>query len=378
MENTMIVLSLRGKIFTVAKDRLIKVIGTYFYGMLSSGVWQPNSDGVYVIDRPSDGFDRILDCLSTGKLDCKGLTDNEIDCVYANLDYFLVPFTRVWDYSNVSQVKGLHLTVSLQLQDGRLCCNNDSSSISIYNMDTNIIEKSMKGHRDTIVGIFQLQDGRLCSYSYDFSIRLWNIKSGLLELTIEHTNHIFCVIQLIDGRLCSGSNDMTIKIWSKDTGACELTINADDWPTRIAQLRDGRICSGGSSGIIKIWNIFTGVCEMTLNGHTYSVWALVVIDELRICSCSDDKFIKIWNRSSGVCERTLEGHTGRVLDMALLLDGRLCSVYSDGIVKIWTIETGVCDLSVIIAGSYLGRVIQLHDGRLVVSDSRRVVHIVGG
>jgi hypothetical protein len=49
MENTMIVLSLRGKIFTVAKDSLIKATGTYFYGMLSSGAWQPNSDGVYVI-----------------------------------------------------------------------------------------------------------------------------------------------------------------------------------------------------------------------------------------------------------------------------------------------------------------------------------------
>jgi BTB/POZ domain len=75
MDNNKVILSLRGKIFTVTKDSLIKVIGTYFYGMLSSGVWQPNSDGVYVIDRPSEGFDRILDCLSTGKLDCKGLTD---------------------------------------------------------------------------------------------------------------------------------------------------------------------------------------------------------------------------------------------------------------------------------------------------------------
>jgi hypothetical protein len=90
MENAMIVLSLRGKIFTVAKDSLIKVIGTYFYGMLSSGVWQPNSDGVYVIDRPNEGFDRILECLSTGKLDCHGLTDYEIDCVYGNLDYFIM------------------------------------------------------------------------------------------------------------------------------------------------------------------------------------------------------------------------------------------------------------------------------------------------
>jgi BTB/POZ domain len=87
MENTMIVLSLRGKIFTVTKDSLIKVTGTYFYGMLSSGVWQPNCDGVYTIDRPSEGFDRILDCMETGRLECKGLTDYEIDCVYGNLDY---------------------------------------------------------------------------------------------------------------------------------------------------------------------------------------------------------------------------------------------------------------------------------------------------
>jgi BTB/POZ domain len=85
-EELMIKLELRGKIFTVAKERLIKVVGTYFYGMLSSGVWQPNSDGVYIIDRPSEGFDRILECLSTGKLDCKGLSDYEMDCVYENLD----------------------------------------------------------------------------------------------------------------------------------------------------------------------------------------------------------------------------------------------------------------------------------------------------
>jgi hypothetical protein len=43
--------------------------------MLSSS-WQPNSDGVYVIDQPNEGCDRVLDCLSTGKLNRKGLTDH--------------------------------------------------------------------------------------------------------------------------------------------------------------------------------------------------------------------------------------------------------------------------------------------------------------
>jgi hypothetical protein len=41
-DRTMITLELRGRIFIVERDLLIKVPGTYFSGMLSSGVWQPN------------------------------------------------------------------------------------------------------------------------------------------------------------------------------------------------------------------------------------------------------------------------------------------------------------------------------------------------
>jgi hypothetical protein len=43
-ERKMIELELTGKIFTVDRNILMNVKGTYFSGMLSSGVWQPNSD----------------------------------------------------------------------------------------------------------------------------------------------------------------------------------------------------------------------------------------------------------------------------------------------------------------------------------------------
>jgi hypothetical protein len=83
--------------------------------------------------------------------------------VYANLDYFLIPFTRVWDYSRVSQMENLYLLVYLQVQDSRLCGYYRSDSrIAIYNMDTTVIEKIMKGHGDSIRGIIQVEDGRLC------------------------------------------------------------------------------------------------------------------------------------------------------------------------------------------------------------------------
>jgi WD40 repeat protein len=383
MDNNKVILSLRGKIFTVAKDSLIKVIGTYFYGMLSSGVWQPNSDGVYVIDRPSEGFDRILDCLSAGKLECKGLTDYEIDCVYDNLDYFLIPFTRLWDYSKVSKVKAAHLVVHLVLHDGRLCGITNYCSICIYNMDTNTVETTLEGHTKYINRIIQLEDGRLCSCSDDKTIKLWNIDSGQCELTIVgHTSGVSCVIQLLDGRLCSGSGDRTIKLRNKDTGACELTIDTGIYPHCVAQLRDGRICSGDNyNGRIKLWNIATGVREMTLYGHTSTIYAIVVIDELRACSCSADAKIKVWNVSTGLCELTLYGHTHYVSDMVILFDGRLCSVSDDGTLKIWNIETGVCDLTTHVSNDRICKVVQLHDGRLVVSDANRstcAAYIIGG
>jgi WD40 repeat protein len=99
--------------------------------------------------------------------------------VYANLDYFLIPFTRIWDYSKVSRIEGLDLRVHLVLQDGRLCGSTGDHGICIYNTDTNVIESIMKGHTKSIRGIIQLKDGRLCNCSFDKSIKLWNIESGL-------------------------------------------------------------------------------------------------------------------------------------------------------------------------------------------------------
>jgi WD40 repeat protein len=125
--------------------------------------------------------------------------------VYANLDYYLIPFTRLWDYSKASKIETLNLRVYLQLPDGRICGHASDHSICIYNMDTNIIERSMQRHSDAIGGIIQLEDGRICSCSYDKAIKLWSIESGQCELTIHgHTDCVNCVTQLMDGRLCSG------------------------------------------------------------------------------------------------------------------------------------------------------------------------------
>jgi WD40 repeat protein len=370
-------LNLRGTVFNTSKDTLLKFHNTYFTTLLSSTLFKSDINGEFFIDRNSHCFDRILDYMSTGLLSTEGLNRYDEDCLYGNLQYFMIPHKSTWNYFKVSAIKTLRTRVCLQLRDGRLCGKTDDYSICIYNMERNAVETTMNGHADPIGAIIQLEDGRLCSCSYDTTIKLWNIESGQSDQTIVgHTDRVTSVIQLVDGRLCSGSFDDTIKIWGKDSGVCELSINTYAFHNYLVQLRNGSVCSGNLYGRINIWNTTTGVCEMTLTGHTSSISAIVVIDELTICSSSWDKTTRVWNVSTGVCESTSKGHTDCVIDMALLFDGRMCSVSDDGSAKIWNIETGVCDI-VFHVCIYLCDVVQLHDGRLVVTDINRNVYIIG-
>jgi WD40 repeat protein len=376
---SMIKLNLRGQVFDTTKYALLNGDSTYLSVLLSSTILELDSNGEFFVDRCGNGFERILDYMSTGVLSTEGLNRYDKDCVYDNLVYFKIPHKSKWDYSRISQIENLNLRVHLQLHDGRICGSTNDYGICIYNMDTNVIESNVKGHTGYAEGIIQLKDGRLCSCSDDKSIKLWDIESGLCNLTINgHTGFVYCVIQLIDGRLCSGSWDRTIRIWNNDSAACQLIIDAGRSIIRTVQLRDGHICSGDYGGNLKVWNIFTGVCAMTLNGHNNILYSIVVIDELRICSCSDDSTIKEWNLASGVCERTSEGHTSNVYDMVLLSDEIICSVSYDGSVKIWNVETGECDLTIHASSRGLCKVIQLQDGRLVLSDQIRAVYIIGG
>jgi BTB/POZ domain/WD domain, G-beta repeat len=374
-------LNVRGKKFTVYKDTLIRVPGTYFFGMLSSSMFMPDFEGEYFIDRFHEGFDRILEYLRTGVLSSKGLNEYEVDCVYDNLNYFNIPHQPIRKYQKASVVEGFKCAYYTQLQDGRVCggTGDKAKNIRIYNMDTGTKESTLLGHTDYIRGIIQLEDGRLCSCSDDKTIRLWSIDSGENTSTINgHTGHVNCILQLLDGRLCSGSQDSTVRVWSKNTGACDLTINTESPVVSLAILADGRVYGGLESGSIKLFSLITGACASTFKGHTGWVRQLLIdATDSRLYSCSKDGKIKVWNTRIGVCERTLEGHSDYVTDMVLLKDGRLCSSSIDGSIKLWNASSGVCERSVDHGDGVKGfmRVLQLHDGRLLSQNLNCVLYL---
>lgn len=80
-------LDVGGKIFCIGKNHLLRIEGSYFHAMLSSGQWDPDSDGAYFIDRSPKQFGRIMDYLRTGKLSYEGLRPDQIRALKQTLSY---------------------------------------------------------------------------------------------------------------------------------------------------------------------------------------------------------------------------------------------------------------------------------------------------
>ena len=71
-------LNVGGRLFTVSKETLMSIKGTYFYGMLSSDRYPTLPDGSYFIERNPEVFQRVLDYLRIGRLDLDDLTQYQI------------------------------------------------------------------------------------------------------------------------------------------------------------------------------------------------------------------------------------------------------------------------------------------------------------
>jgi BTB/POZ domain len=140
-------LNLRGTVFSTAKDSLLKYGNTYFAILLSSTLFELDINGEFFIDRDSNGFDKILEYMSTGELFTEGLNSYDEDCVYDNFKHFKIPhkYSNVHcDYSKVSSIEDFNLDIWLQLSDGRLCGSTSDNSICSLHIDAIQIERCMR------------------------------------------------------------------------------------------------------------------------------------------------------------------------------------------------------------------------------------------
>eukprot|EP01117_Protostelium_nocturnum_P018790 TRINITY_DN7928_c0_g1_i1.p1 TRINITY_DN7928_c0_g1~~TRINITY_DN7928_c0_g1_i1.p1 ORF type:complete len:262 (+),score=116.22 TRINITY_DN7928_c0_g1_i1:46-831(+) len=85
-----ITLNVGGKLFTTSKENLLRVKNTYFSSLLQSENWKPDEDGNYFIDRDPKPFSIILKYLRTGHFNLKNLTNDQLDDLQEELDYYSI------------------------------------------------------------------------------------------------------------------------------------------------------------------------------------------------------------------------------------------------------------------------------------------------
>ena len=107
----------------------------------------------------------------------------------------------------------------------------NEKDIHVFNLNTNVIVKSLCGHTDGIWCLILYDDSnKLITGSEDASIKIWEKKQisefECLQTLHGHPGEVYCLKILNSERLASGSNDSTIIIWDLKSLTCLFTLKS--------------------------------------------------------------------------------------------------------------------------------------------------------
>jgi len=199
-----ITLNVGGKKFATAKSTLLNHKGSYFEVMLS-GPWEPDKDGEYFIDRNPKLFGVILDFLRSGKINLMGWSQEDLQMLEEDLDYYQIKISEIlqikWDYF----VGGINLT------------SGEKVATKTGGNGWNSVVKHKIKHASCI---YQL---KICKLNYDKSglvVSIGDEHTGISPFSgdINGVGGSGCVYgSLITGKLGTFSEGDLIRIVAKDS-----------------------------------------------------------------------------------------------------------------------------------------------------------------
>ena len=137
--------------------------------------------------------------------------------------------------------------------------NKKVFNITLKSQICGLVDRTLKGHTDSVTCVIQLSDGRIASSSFDKSIIIWDINScSPAQQLTGHTGVVNCIIQLKDSRIASVSKDRMIKLWDLQSyySCTQNLIGHEEGICSIIQLKDGNLVSVSERSIF-LWDITT-------------------------------------------------------------------------------------------------------------------------
>lgn len=194
-------------------------------------------------------------------------------------------------------------------------------------------------------GEIAIDDQRIVCEMQNSSLGIWNLLNAVFEKMFVGSpgNHLEYIIN--DGNLLISYDDSgkggKVKVWNKMTGLClwqhncypRLIIDGDHL---IGAIHEGPY---PNNALIVIWNKFTGTQRMTIPAQNINSSTLM-LEGPHIIFGNRDGEIKIYHKNDGVLVRGMKAPLKSPVTCLILTVECLVAGYGNGVIHIWNKQDG--------------------------------------
>lgn len=384
-------LEVRGQLFDVSREALIRAKDCFLSHMLAYDDWKPSEyNNAFFLDFCHVGFAHVVACVHTPGLPISNLSENEVDSINDAQRFLQLPEVQtgwkctsatvetptssiisnriscmslssdlayvvtgafhttdicIWDLATSQCITQLHcdrpcLAISMSADSNIIVSGHDTgkkdSNTPVYVWYPAAAENNFAlfGHTGAVLSVCISSDNSLAfTGSEDRFIRVWDLAARACKLIlVGHTGRVDSVFLSADMHwLVSSSHDNRVRVWNIANPQMKFTSEEK------FKLEPARGIEAPH------WNLVAGEA-LVLKGHKNNVSAACITpDNTTIVSGGTDKTVRVWSAVTGDCIAVMKGHEGAVCSILLSPDGKVAvSGCKDKTVRVWDLVSFTC------------------------------------